>query len=311
MTRPQYWAGWNRIRETSLSTLQKFLLQLIHGYANGESEWAFAQVETFAKDMSLSDRHVKTLFDEVRKIGVVESRRCESRPKLSRRRKEHRIIWETLLKFHEPRLRKARQQGNHGSPIGNHQGNPNSPTQGNSDSLVTGQKGNRDSRITPIDLNNQKINTIHGENGVLKFAKTENKDNQSESRTRNNGGWPMTVTADTLNSLTQLGILWGHALANAWVTESDRLRFLTLACYCHRRQLDGALKSAGATFTSLLRKRKWFGDANDEERARIADRIIREEVSESKLVPTAQPPPTGPSGSTKKRMPHGNEASAL
>lgn len=262
----------------------KALLRSIDSFAREDSE-CFASVKKIGEQVGSSERTTQRYLKIAKLLGlitVINGRHHTTNI--------HDINWSLVLEWSRPSMdtNEGRQQRDEGRQ------------QHSSGATTTPLRG--DNPVTQIAINRQEsqIKTPSKRDGVLRSSGEGDKSQPPDGGTQCCGGWPMTVTADTLNSLTQLGILWEHALANAWVTESDRLRFLTLACYCRRRELDGALKSAGATFTSLLRKRKWFGDANDEERARIAGREIGEAVLAANLTPTAQPPPTHSSNQQKR-----------
>lgn len=61
-----------------------------------------------------------------------------------------------------------------------------------------------------------------------------------------------------------------EATSKGWVAESDRLRFFALAHYVARRNRAGAIHSPGAAFTSALKRRLWYGSAEDERAAKAA-----------------------------------------
>lgn len=96
---------------------------------------------------------------------------------------------------------------------------------------------------------------------------------QQPQKPVSNGGWPCEITVEVLTTREHLETLFDHAVSKGWVTEADRLRFLTLAVSVVRRAKAGSIRSVGGAFTQSVKrastKSAWsWGSESDEIEAR-------------------------------------------
>lgn len=109
------------------------------------------------------------------------------------------------------------------------------------------------------------------ENGICEIAGAEQPASDKHNTAKNKtGGWSRELTEDLLRRAETVDELFDWAVDRFGLrdTEQQRLQFHTLAVHCVRRNAAGVLRSIGATFTKLVRERKWQGSNEDEERAR-------------------------------------------
>ena len=90
-------------------------------------------------------------------------------------------------------------------------------------------------------------------------------------------GWPFLIQQEHLKKMGSLMELWKCALGKNWgLSDSDRIRFFTLATSIARKHDEHTIKRCGAAFTSQLRESIktgiWPGNAADEQ---IATNALR------------------------------------
>ena len=87
------------------------------------------------------------------------------------------------------------------------------------------------------------------------------------------GGWPFEITAGRLGKAEDVQELFLHAVRSTWVSDTDQLRFFTLAVSVVRRSHLGKIASVGGAFTNSVRRRNksesWcWGNSTDEQAAK-------------------------------------------
>lgn len=95
------------------------------------------------------------------------------------------------------------------------------------------------------------------------------------------GGWDRLISRDTLRDPREVEGLYRHACRRGWIQASDiqRLHFHRLAIYV-RETAD----TPGASLTTLVTGKSWFGDDEHEDQARAAIRAV------DGAAPRASPP---------------------